>query len=114
MISSPDFVSRSSDANSSTMQKILQIREEIGMIAMHEREHVNANGKVLKLEESCQYCRRRSTNDELKIIDNPAKKSAGSTLYELERTAEVFGKNAHVLVPKSWAGRRVKIVLVVE
>lgn len=115
MISSPDSILQSSTANNSdVMQKILSIRQELGIIGKHEREHITDAGEIVRFDEACRYCKRRSTDDEVRLVDRPQKKNVAGTVNELERTVEGSGKTAHVIVPRSWTGKRVKIIVVEE
>jgi hypothetical protein len=82
-------------------EKILEIQQEILLINRHEREHI-ANGEIRQPHASCVYCQRRGRQ-----------KKAG-TLNEIERRVDLSGKSGCVLVPRTWSGKRVRIILVDE
>jgi putative transposon-encoded protein len=99
----------STGGSGSSLQKILEIQEEMVLIDKHKREHLAINNDT---DKSCVYCQRRQQllggNRALK-----AKKKI-RTSNEIERSVDTSGKNGYVSVPKSWAGKRVKIILLDE
>ena len=112
MIVNPDLVSTSANTPSIVMQKILAIQQEILMINKHGKEHTANNNEVRQLQNSdtaYQQC-NVAISDGVQQPDKERKKRL-ETLNEIERSANIAGKNACVLVPKTWAGKRVKIIL---
>jgi hypothetical protein len=100
---------------------ILEIHQEILLIDRHKREHISNDGEIKQPESSCQYCQRHRHLNE-KPVDTKLtsgkqdnrennRKKIGS-LNEIERTVNISGKNGSVLVPRTWLGKRVRIVLI--
>lgn len=87
---------------SAVLEKITSLQREIALINLHERSHVR-NGEA-GFEPTCRYCQPGKEAQE-------RKKAPGSVVSELERCVESDGKAGAVLVPKSWAGRKVRVVL---
>lgn len=96
--------------------RILQIQAEMLIINRHNREH--STGKP---NDSCVYCQRKrellqqhqileSQHPKNEVIVVKPKKKI-QTLNEIVRSVDVSGKNSYVSVPRSWAGKRVKITL---
>ena len=111
MISS-DFVSNRSCENGKTLENIMRMKQEIGLIRIHDSEHVKSDGKVLALDKACPYCRRHSTIDENSMVGVENKKKSATSQKELRRMADISGINGCVIVPRSWAGKNVRIILV--
>lgn len=114
MIVSSDLVPNNRDSLGIVMQKILVVEREILMLNRHEREHIAKHGEQAEQSTSCPYCeeqnlKKQETNAYDKQGEN-GKKIA--TLNEMEREVEISGKNGCVLVPKTWAGKRVRIMIV--
>jgi hypothetical protein len=89
------------------VQKILEIQEQMAMINKHRREH---HGNTAS--DSCVYCQRK-----MQILgreDTAKGKKKVRTLNEIERSVDTSGKNGCVIVPRTWAGKRVKITLLDE
>jgi len=121
LIVSPDPIpNRNGDL---MMGKILQIQQEILSIDKHKRQHITNEGEFKQPDSSCTYCQRhhhvneptvegKTVNEE---IDNrPRIKRKRETLNQLERRVDLSGKNGCVLVPRSWSGKRVRIIIVDE
>ncbi len=115
MIVNPDLVATSLNSPGIVMQKILAIEQEILMINKHERVHIENNGKVRQSMNSCGSCQGHdmAMPDRAKQHENERKKRV-ETLNEIERLVDIVGKNTSVLVPKTWAGKRVRIILMDE
>jgi putative transposon-encoded protein len=110
MLVSPSAQDPSIVAPGGAVQKILEIKEEMIMIDKHNREHgsFNANG-------SCVYCeRKRQLLGQQEIAKPDRIKKKIRTTNEIERSVDASGKNGSVVVPRSWAGKRVKIILLDE
>lgn len=93
-----------SDNSDGTVQKILEIQEQMVMIDKHKREHASC------ISNSCVYCQRKN----LSAKHEAAKGRKLRTSNELERSVDTSGKNGCVIVPRSWAGKRVKITLLAD
>jgi putative transposon-encoded protein len=91
---------------SAILEKIMELQQEIAQINLHERAHTGIEGEVYH-EPTCNYC--QAAEHIIKSDEGRNKKS--SIVCELERSVESTGKNGNVLVPKSWAGRRVRVML---
>jgi putative transposon-encoded protein len=121
MIVSPDPIpqSRGNGLGIAT-EKILDIQQEILLINKHKREHIADNGEIRQPDSSCAYCQRRQhliemrVDTKMTITQQEKNRKKVETLNEIERRVEVSGKNGCVIVPRTWQGRRVKIVLVDE
>lgn len=105
------------------MGKILQIQQEILSIDKHKRQHITIEGEIKQQDSSCAYCQRHHHVNEPTVegktvseeIDNrPRIKRKRETLNQMERRVDLSGKNGCVLVPRSWSGKRVRIILVDE
>jgi putative transposon-encoded protein len=105
------------------MGKILQIQQEILSIDRHKRQHITNEGEFKQLDSSCVYCQRRHHVSEPTVkgqnvteeIDNrPKIRKKRETLNQIERRVDLSGKNGCVLVPRSWSGKTVRIVIVDE
>jgi putative transposon-encoded protein len=121
MIVSPDPIPQSrSHGLGITTEKILEIQQEILLINKHKREHITDNGEIRQPESSCAYCQRHHhlievrADRKMTIAQQEKNKKKVETLNEIERTVEVSGKNGCVTVPRTWQGKRVRIVLVDE
>lgn len=86
---------------SAVLERITALQQEIALINLHERVHVR-NGEA-GFEPSCRYCKPSQEQEK--------KKSPGRVVCELERCVEAVGKSGAVMVPKSWAGRKVRVML---
>ena len=103
-------------------EKILEIQQEILLINRHRSEHITNNGEIRQPDSSCSYCQRRhdtmnepSADRNMTTIGQQEKNRKNvSTLSEMERRVEVSGKNGCVIVPRTWQGKRVRIVLLDE
>ena len=95
------------------LDKINKLQEEIALINLHGAEHIRISGEVQKVDPSCLYC--QPFRDEPKEAPQLSKTDKKIGAYsELEKTVMATGKNGHVIVPRSWVGKRVKITLVVN
>ena len=92
------------------LDRIMHIRQEIDMIDLHGSQHVTISGEVKQLEQSCTYCQVHIEKHVVAPRSARVKKNSGYN--ELERNVDIAGKNAYVAVPRNWAGKRVKILLV--
>jgi len=109
--------------SSSTVEKISEIQNEMNRIKLHQTEHVVLVGRskeIRRLDRSCRYCSIYFENNpsparQQDQIAPPVglrlneKKPAASK--DLERTVDIAGKKGCVVVPRSWAGKRVKVIL---
>ena len=116
MIVSRDLVPSTGRSSGIVMQKILAIQQEILMINKHEREHIVSNGEIKQSESSCGFCQQQVVIHDRNQTDQSEKekKKRLETLKEIERLVDISGKNGCVLVPKTWAGKHVRIILVDE
>ena len=90
---------------SAILEKIMELQREIAIINLHERVHLGESGRF---EPSCSYCNPEGPRARPVLEE---RKKGTSSLCELERCVEGDGKSGSVLVPKSWTGRKVKVVL---
>ena len=112
MIVSSDLVPNSRKSLGIVMEKILVVEQEILMLNRHEREHVAPNGEQAKQSISCPYCQQQNLKHQANACDKQVENGKKiATLNEMEREVEISGKNGCVLVPKTWAGKRVKIMI---
>ena len=115
MIVSPDFIPSSPNGTGIVMQKILEVQQQIVMLNRHEREHITNTGDMTKPNTSCLYCQQQSNTENRdqvgsrQLHDN---KKKISTRNEIEREVEISDRNGCVIVPKTWAGKMVRITLV--
>ena len=111
--------------SSAIPKEIVAIHEEIALIDAHNTGHMKEFGQVRQLDESCKYCqpylhrgvnseqlhtdpaKPQTTKHEKPITYSPATMHAG-----LERTVDLAGKKGQIVVPRSWAGRRVRVTLI--
>lgn len=91
-------------ASDGTVQKILEIQEQMVMIAKHKREHGAG------ISNNCIYCQRKNLSGQHETV----KGKKARTSNELERSVDTSGRNGCVIVPRSWVGKRVKITLIDE
>ena len=115
MIVSRDMVPSTGGSSGIVMQKILAIQQEILMINKHEREHIVSHVEARQSESSCGFCQQQNLVIHDRNGTDPREKERKKrieTLKEIERLVDISGKNGCVLVPKTWAGKRVRIILV--
>jgi hypothetical protein len=104
--------------------EIVQIREEIVQIDLHRSAHVAGDGQVKQLDQSCRYCQTygRSSTRNLPSLNGPATLEFelegniraprfASSKAGLERTVDLSGKKGLIVVPRTWAGKRVRVSL---
>ena len=112
MIVSSDLVPNGRNSLGIVMQKILVVEQEILMLNRHEREHVATNGEQAKQSISCPYCQQKNLKQQANAcVEQGENGKRIATLNEMEREVEISGKNGCVLVPKTWAGKRVRIMM---
>ncbi|HEY7506724.1 MAG TPA: hypothetical protein VH621_03905 [Nitrososphaera sp.] len=98
-------------------REIIAIHEEIALIDMHRTEHMAGYGQVRLLDQSCKFCQPHlGIEIKQEVICNPATepqeaKKAKPAENNLERTVDVAGKKGQIVVPRSWAGKRVRVTL---
>lgn len=95
-------------------REITSIREEITLIQQHRTVHMDGL-RVRLADSSCKYCKQYLPAGEEPKQDQ-ARQITGrqplSTVNDLERTVEVAGKKGQITVPRSWAGKKVRVTLV--
>ena len=114
MIVSPGLLPNSPKGTGIVLQKILEVQQQIVMLNRHEREHISATGAIIKVITSCHYCQLQSDSGNWEHHDSNKqgdKTKKIATLNEIEREVEMSGKNGCVIVPKTWAGKRVRLTL---
>jgi putative transposon-encoded protein len=110
MLISPSAQDPSVVASGGAVQKILEIQEEMIMIDKHNREHGSGNATG-----SCVYCERKRQHLGQQETGKPHRiKKKIRTSNEIERSVDASGKNGCLVVPRSWVGKRVKIILLDE
>jgi hypothetical protein len=113
MIVSPDLVPSGTGI---VTQKILEVQQEILMLNRHQREHVAGDGRIAQPTKSCPHCQNDNNHKEKQVDGHKNHEDCGkrkiATLNEIEREVGISNKNACVLLPKTWVGKRVRIVLV--
>ena len=94
-------------------KEIVAIREEITLIELHRTEHMEGI-KVLRADKSCKYCQPYVQQQaEMPAENTPVvERSPLVTVNDLERTVEVAGKRGQITVPRSWAGKKVRVTLI--
>lgn len=114
MIVSPDFIPSSPNGTGIVMQKILEVQQQIVMLNRHEREHITSTGGMAKPNTSCPYCQQQCNTENCDQVSNRQhdNKKKISTRNEIEREVEISDRNGCVIVPKTWAGKMVRITLV--
>ena len=104
---SPTF---SPENNALVPKEIVAIRQEITLIDLHRNEHMEGL-KVRQPDAACKYCQPY-----VQLMQQPVKREIErapiATANDLERTVEVAGKKGQITVPRSWAGKRVRVTLV--
>jgi putative transposon-encoded protein len=95
--------------SSAILEKIMELQQEIALINLHERAHVNRGDKGF--EPSCSYCLASSGKLSTATVEAETEIKKISVTTELERSVELVGKAGSVIVPRNWAGKRVKVVL---
>ena len=105
---SPTF---SPEKNTLVPKEIVAIREEITLIDLHRTEHMEGM-KVRQADTSCKYCQQHAQPKQITAENSSAERVALTTVNDLERTVEVAGKKGQITVPRSWAGKRVRVTLV--
>ena len=110
MIISPNVIPNNMTDTGIVTQKILEVQQQIVMLNRHEREHIT--GDTYTRNAACPYCQDCDT-DNFPIGNNQKEsKKKISTRNEIEREVEISDKNGRVIVPKTWAGKLVRITLV--
>ena len=97
------------------MQKILEVQQQIVMLNRHEREHITNTSDMGKPNPSCLYCQQQSSTENCAQVGSRQlqdSKKKISTRNEIEREVEISDRNGCVIVPKTWAGKMVRITLV--
>jgi putative transposon-encoded protein len=113
MIVSSDLVPNNRNRLGIVMQKILVVEQEIVMLSRHEREHIAKHGDQVEQSTSCPYCQEQNLKQQTSACEKQEENGKKIvTLNEMEREVEISGKNGCVLVPKTWAGKRVRIIMV--
>jgi putative transposon-encoded protein len=103
----------------SLVEKIVEIQKELILINKHklEHNHIPTAHTESTSSSSCVYCQRRRKQlleGGSPVADNKAHQGIRKvirTSNEIERLVDTSGKNGSVTVPKSWAGKKVKIIL---
>ncbi len=92
--------------------EIIAIHEEIALIDLHRTEHMSY-GHFKQLDQSCKFCQPHFGGEaKLEVIaPEPQEKKAKPAENNLERTVDVAGKKGQIVVPRSWAGKRVRVTL---
>jgi hypothetical protein len=89
-----------------TLARILEIQEKLGLIEKHKREHSD------EPRDSCSYCQKRRHFSETPQQHKVLKLKKIKTTFEIQRSVQASAKNGHfVSVPKTWAGKNVKVTL---
>jgi hypothetical protein len=110
MIVSPNVIPNNMNDNGIVTQKILEVQQQLVMLNRHEREHIT--GDIDTGNATCPYC-QHCDSDNFQIGNNQKEnKKKISTRNEIEREVEISDKNGRVIVPKTWAGKLVRITLV--
>ena len=92
------------------LNKLLEIQQEF---CSFEKKEDDAN-PASDLSVNQPFCNKEQSGEpspETKESWSDRKKKI-ETLSEIERTVEVSGKTGSVILPKAWAGKRVKIMVV--
>jgi putative transposon-encoded protein len=97
-------------------KEIAAIRDEIGLIDAHRTAHMEGS-RIRQLDSSCKYCKpyaEKAEEKKVPVVKDQAMATRGSlsTVNDLERTVEVSGKKGHIIVPRSWAGKKVRVTLI--
>ncbi len=105
----------SPEKNSSIIpREIIAIHEEIALIDLHRTEHMSGYGQFKQLDQSCKFCQPHfgsEAKQEVTCAPEPQEKKARPAENNLERTVDVAGKKGQIVVPRSWAGKRVRVML---
>lgn len=100
-------------------REIIAIHEEIALIDLHRTEHMVGYGQFKQLDQSCKFCQPHFGSDaKQEAICEPAPepepqeaKKVKPAENNLERTVDIAGKKGQIVVPRSWAGKRVRVTL---
>jgi hypothetical protein len=94
-------------------REIIAIHEEIALIDLHRTEHMSY-GQFKQLDQSCKFCQPHFGGEaKLEVIcaSEPQEKKAKQTENNVERTVDISGKKGQIVVPRSWAGKKVRVTL---
>jgi putative transposon-encoded protein len=105
---SPTF---SPENNALVPKEIVAIRQEITLIDQHRNEHMEGL-KVRQPDAACKYCQPYVLPTQQPPVKQEIERAPITTVNDLERTVEVAGKKGQITVPRSWAGKRVRVTLV--
>lgn len=95
-------------------KEIVAIREEITLIELHRTEHMEGI-KVRQADKSCKFCQPYVQQlQALAAVENPqlVERVPLTTVNDLERTVEPAGKKGQITVPRSWAGKKVRVTVI--
>jgi putative transposon-encoded protein len=111
-------------------QKLIEIQDEIIRIEIHRVKHLTMEKNSRELDPSCKYCSMNSEgklrkdllnaeiiqeSSEPKINKNVLIRKeiskSSAQFNDLERTVDDSGKRGQIIVPRTWVGRRVKVIL---
>lgn len=92
------------------LNRLLEIQQEFYSFEKKE-DNVNPVADPSVNQPFCNKEHSEESSSERKESWSDRKKKI-ETLNEIERTVEVSGKTGIVIVPKAWAGKRVKIMVV--
>lgn len=105
-------ISSIAGVSSSVTQKIIEIQKQLLMINKHKLEHIAGSQDIIQSNTTCIYCQRRQELYGKQETDKPESgKKRIRTTNEIERSVDKSGKNGCVIVPRSWTGKKVKIIL---
>jgi putative transposon-encoded protein len=92
------------------LNRLIEIQQEY---CESEKKEDNSN-PTADLTLNPLFCIKEQSGDASsdKKESRSDKKKKIETLNEIERTVDVSGKTGSVVVPKAWAGKRVKIMVV--
>jgi hypothetical protein len=123
------LISSERNLSPQTAQKLIEIQDEIIRIEIHRVKHLTMEKNPGELDPTCKYCSMNSEGKmskdlksesiqelpEPKINKNVVIKKEiskpSAQFNDLERTVDDSGKRGQIIVPRTWVGRRVKVIL---
>jgi len=110
-------------------QKLIEIQDEIIRIEIHQMKHLGIEKNIRERDPTCKYCsmyfvEKNGKDLEAGEIQNSTEPKVGKNVVvrkeiskptaqfnDLERVVDGAGKRAQIIVPRTWVGRRVRVIL---
>jgi len=124
------LISSERNLSPQTAQKLIEIQDEIIRIDIHRVKHLAIEKNLRELDPKCKYCSMNfeekmgkdlleaSGTQELKepeitknVVIRKEISKPSAQFNDLERTVDDSGKRGQIIVPRTWVGRRVRVIL---